>query len=158
MRIGHGWDLHRLEEGLPLVIGGVAIPFEKGCVAHSDGDVLIHAVIDALLGAAALGNIGKLFPDNDPRYRGADSRALLRQTVSLLPSRWRIANIDTTVVLQAPKLNPFTDAIRANLAADLQIDIEAVSVKPKTHEKVDSVGRGEAVEAYAVVLLESAES
>lgn len=158
MRIGHGWDLHRLEEGLPLVIGGVTIPFEKGCVAHSDGDVLIHAVIDALLGAAALGNIGKLFPDNDSRYRGADSRALLRQTVTLLPSRWRIANIDTTVVLQEPKLNPFTDAIRANLAADLQIDIGAVSVKPKTHEKVDSVGRGEAVEAFAVVLLESAES
>lgn len=153
MRIGHGWDLHRLEEGLPLVIGGVTIPFEKGCVAHSDGDVLIHAVIDALLGAAALGNIGKLFPDNDPRYRGADSRALLRQTAALLPSRWRIANIDTTVVLQAPKLNPFTDAIRANLAADLKIDTDAVSVKPKTHEKVDSVGRGEAVEAFAVVLL-----
>ena len=157
MRIGHGWDLHRLEEGLPLVIGGVTIPFEKGCVAHSDGDVLIHAVIDALLGAAALGNIGKLFPDNDPRYRRADSRALLRQTAALLPSRWRIANIDTTVVLQAPKLNPFTDAIRANLAADLQIDTDAVSVKPKTHEKVDSVGRGEAVEAFAVVLLVPAE-
>ena len=135
MRIGHGWDLHRLEEGLPLVIGGVAIPFEKGCVAHSDGDVLIHAVIDALLGAAALGNIGKLFPDNDPRYRDADSRALLRQTVSLLPSRWRIANIDTTVVLQAPKLNPFTDAIRANLAADLQIDIEAFCSNPPNRDR-----------------------
>lgn len=158
MRIGHGWDLHRLEEGLPLIIGGVTIPFEKGCVAHSDGDVLIHAVIDALLGAAALGNIGKLFPDNDPRYCGADSRALLRQTVSLLPSRWRIANIDSTVVLQAPKLNPFTDAIRANLAADLKIDTDAVSVKPKTHEKVDSIGRGEAVEAFAVVLLVPSES
>lgn len=158
MRIGQGWDLHRLQTGLPLVIGGVKLPFKKGCVAHSDGDVLVHAVIDALLGAAALGNIGLRYPDADARFQNVDSRSLLRETVSDIRCRWRIVNLDSTVILQAPKLNPHLDAIRANLAADLQIELSAVSVKPKTHEKVDSVGKGEAVEAIAVVLLESIES
>ena len=157
MRIGQGWDLHRLEKGRPLIIGGVAIPFEKGCAAHSDGDVLIHALIDALLGAAAEGNIGILFPDSDPQYKNADSRELLRETVKRLSPRWKTVNVDATVVLQAPKLNPFIDEMRSRLAADLNLDTAAVSIKPKTHEKIGSVGRGEAVEAFVSVLITPAE-
>ena len=157
MRIGQGWDLHRLEKGRPLIIGGVKIPFEKGCAAHSDGDVLIHALIDALLGAAAEGNIGILFPDSDPQYKNADSRELLRETVKRLSPRWKTVNIDATVVLQAPKLNPFIDEMRSRLAADLNLDTAAVSIKPKTHEKIGSVGRGEAVEAFVSVLITPAE-
>ena len=153
MRIGQGWDLHRLEKGRPLIIGGVTIPFEKGCAAHSDGDVLIHALIDALLGAAAEGNIGILFPDSDPQYKNADSRELLRETVKRLSPRWKTVNVDATVVLQAPKLNPFIDEMRSRLAADLNLDTAAVSIKPKTHEKIGSVGRGEAVEAFVSVLI-----
>lgn len=157
MRIGQGWDLHRLEKGHPLIIGGVTIPFEKGCAAHSDGDVLIHALIDALLGAAAEGNIGILFPDSDPQYKNADSRELLRETVKRLSPRWKTVNVDATVVLQAPKLNPFIDEMRSRLAADLNLDTAAVSIKPKTHEKIGSVGRGEAVEAFVSVLITPAE-
>lgn len=157
MRIGQGWDLHRLEKGRPLIIGGVTIPFEKGCAAHSDGDVLIHALIDALLGAAAEGNIGILFPDSDPQYKNADSRELLRETVKRLSPRWKTVNVDATVVLQAPKLNPFIDEMRSRLAADLNLDTAAVSIKPKTHEKIGSVGRGEAVEAFVSVLIAPAE-
>lgn len=153
MRIGQGWDLHRLEKGRPLIIGGVTIPFEKGCAAHSDGDVLIHALIDALLGAAAEGNIGILFPDSDPQYKNADSRELLRETVKRLSPRWKTVNVDATVVLQAPKLNPFIDEMRSRLAADLNLDTADVSIKPKTHEKIGSVGRGEAVEAFVSVLI-----
>ena len=157
MRIGQGWDLHRLEKGRPLIIGGVTIPFEKGCAAHSDGDVLIHALIDALLGAAAEGNIGILFPDSDPQYKNADSRELLRETVKRLSPRWKTVNVDATVVLQAPKLNPFIDEMRSRLAAGLNLDTAAVSIKPKTHEKIGSVGRGEAVEAFVSVLITPAE-
>ena len=157
MRIGQGWDLHRLEKGRPLIIGGVTIPFEKGCAAHSDGDVLIHALIDALLGAAAEGNIGILFPDSDPQYKNADSRELLRETVKRFSPRWKTVNVDATVVLQAPKLNPFIDEMRSRLAADLNLDTAAVSIKPKTHEKIGSVGRGEAVEAFVSVLITPAE-
>lgn len=157
MRIGQGWDLHRLEKGRPLIIGGVTIPFEKGCAAHSDGDVLIHALIDALLGAAAEGNIGILFPDSDPQYKNADSRELLRETVKRLSPRWKTVNVDATVVLQAPKLNPFIDEMRSRLAADLNLDTAAISIKPKTHEKIGSVGRGEAVEAFVSVLITPAE-
>ena len=157
MRVGQGWDLHRLEKGRPLIIGGVTVPFEKGCAAHSDGDVLIHALIDALLGAAAEGNIGILFPDSDPQYKNADSRELLRETVKRLSPRWKTVNIDATVVLQAPKLNPFIDEMRSRLAADLNLDTAAVSIKPKTHEKIGSVGRGEAVEAFVSVLITPAE-
>ena len=157
MRIGQGWDLHRLEKGRPLIIGGVTIPFEKGCAAHSDGDVLIHALIDALLGAAAEGNIGILFPDSDPQYKNADSRELLRETVKRLSPRWKTVNVDATVVLQTPKLNPFIDEMRSRLAADLNLDTAAVSIKPKTYEKIGSVGRGEAVEAFVSVLITPAE-
>ena len=157
MRIGQGWDLHRLEKGRPLIIGGVTVPFEKGCAAHSDGDVLIHALIDALLGAAAEGNIGILFPDSDPQYKNADSRELLRETVKRLSPRWKTVNVDATVVLQEPKLNPYIGEMRARLAADLNLDVSAVSVKPKTHERIGSVGRGEAVEAFVSVLIAPAE-
>lgn len=157
MRIGQGWDLHRLEKGRPLIIGGVTVPFEKGCAAHSDGDVLIHALIDALLGAAAEGNIGLLFPDSDPQYKNADSRGLLRETAARLSSRWKTVNVDATVVLQEPKLNPYIGEMRARLAADLNLDASAVSVKPKTHERIGSVGRGEAVEAFVSVLIAPAE-
>ncbi len=157
MRIGQGWDLHRLEKGRPLIIGGVTVPFEKGCAAHSDGDVLIHALIDALLGAAAEGNIGLLFPDSDPQYKNADSRGLLRETAARLSSRWKTVNVDATVVLQEPKLNPYIGEMRARLAADLNLDVSAVSVKPKTHERIGSVGRGEAVEAFVSVLIAPAE-
>lgn len=157
MRIGQGWDLHRLEKGRPLIIGGVTVPFEKGCAAHSDGDVLIHALIDALLGAAAEGNIGLLFPDSDPQYKNADSRGLLRETAARLSSRWKTVNVDATVVLQEPKLNPYIGEMRARLAADLNLDVSAVSVKPKTHERIGSVGRGEAVEAFVLVLIAPAE-
>ena len=157
MRIGQGWDLHRLEKGRPLIIGGVTVPFEKGCAAHSDGDVLIHALIDALLGAAAEGNIGLLFPDSDPQYKNADSRGLLRETAARLSSRWKTVNVDATVVLQEPKLNPYIGEMRARLAADLNLDVSVVSVKPKTHERIGSVGRGEAVEAFVSVLIAPAE-
>ena len=157
MRIGQGWDLHRLEKGRPLIIGGVTVPFEKGCAAHSDGDVLIHALIDALLGAAAEGNIGLLFPDSDPQYKNADSRGLLRETAARLSSRWKTVNVDATVVLQEPKLNPYIGEMRARLAADLNLDVSAVSVKPKTHERIGSVGRGETVEAFVSVLIAPAE-
>ena len=157
MRVGQGWDLHRLEKGRPLIIGGVTVPFEKGCAAHSDGDVLIHALIDALLGAAAEGNIGLLFPDSDPQYKNADSRGLLRETAARLSSRWKTVNVDATVVLQEPKLNPYIGEMRARLAADLNLDVSAVSVKPKTHERIGSVGRGEAVEAFVSVLIAPAE-
>lgn len=157
MRIGQGWDLHRLEKGRPLIIGGVTVPFEKGCAAHSDGDVLIHALIDALLGAAAEGNIGLLFPDSDPQYKNADSRGLLRETAARLSSRWKTVNVDATVVLQEPKLNPYIGEMCARLAADLNLDVSAVSVKPKTHERIGSVGRGEAVEAFVSVLIAPAE-
>ena len=145
------------EKGRPLIIGGVTIPFEKGCAAHSDGDVLIHALIDALLGAAAEGNIGILFPDSDPQYKNADSRELLRETVKRLSPRWKTVNVDATVVLQTPKLNPFIDEMRSRLAADLNLDTAAVSIKPKTYEKIGSVGRGEAVEAFVSVLITPAE-
>lgn len=155
MRVGQGWDLHRLEQGLSLVIGGVKIPSEKGCVAHSDGDVLIHALIDALLGATAGGNIGQRFPDKDPQYKNADSRLLLRQVVAEISPQWEIVNMDSVVVLQEPKLNPFVQTIRETLAADLKVSINCLSVKPKTHEQVDSLGRGEAIEAFATVLLRS---
>ena len=157
MRIGFGNDIHRLKEGCPLVIGGVIVPSDKGEIAHSDGDVLIHALIDALLGAAAEGNIGILFPDSDPQYKNADSRELLRETVKRLSPRWKTVNVDATVVLQAPKLNPFIDEMRSRLAADLNLDTAAVSIKPKTHEKIGSVGRGEAVEAFVSVLITPAE-
>jgi 2-C-methyl-D-erythritol 2,4-cyclodiphosphate synthase len=154
MRIGEGFDVHALVEGRPLIIGGVTIPFEKGLAGHSDADVLLHAICDALLGAAALGDIGRHFPDGDERYAGADSRALLREVGSMLAqSGLAISNIDSTIVAQKPKMAPFIPDMVANIAGDLQIDSGSVSVKAKTTEKLGFTGRGEGIAAKAVALL-----
>jgi len=154
MRIGHGYDLHALATGRRLVLGGVEIAHDRGPIAHSDGDVLLHALADALLGAAALGDIGQHFPDNDAAYAGADSRVLLRQVVALVRAAgYTVANVDVTVLAQRPKLAPHRDAMRANIAADLGVDIGAVSVKATTTEGLGPVGRQEAIAAHAVCLL-----
>ncbi len=154
LRIGQGWDIHRLVPGRPLLLGGVVIPSDKGEEAHSDGDVLLHAVIDALLGAAALGDIGSHFPPSDSQWKDASSRLLLTQTCRLLGEQgFQILNLDTTVILERPKLRPRIDAIRSTLAEDLQLPKTQISVKAKTCEKTGPVGRGEAVEAQAAVLI-----
>jgi len=157
MRIGHGFDAHALVAGRRLVIGGVAIPHEKGLAGHSDADVLIHAVCDALLGAAGLGDIGMHFPDSDARYKDIDSRRLLREVARLLKERGlKVANVDATVIAQAPRMAPHIAAMRANLAADLGVAPDAVNVKAKTTEKLGFVGRGEGIAAEAVALLSDA--
>ena len=154
MRIGQGFDAHALVAGRKLVIGGVAIPHEKGLAGHSDADVLIHAVCDALLGAAGLGDIGGHFPDSDARYKDIDSRKLLREVARLLRERGlRPANVDATIIAQAPKMAPHIPAMRANLAADLGIAPDAVNIKAKTTEKLGFVGRGEGIAAEAVALV-----
>lgn len=158
MRIGQGFDAHALVAGRKLVIGGVTIPHEKGLAGHSDADVLIHAVCDALLGAAGLGDIGSHFPDSDARYKDVDSRRLLREVARLLKERGlKAANVDATIIAQAPKMAPHIPAMRANLAADLGVAADAVNVKAKTTEKLGFVGRGEGIAAEAVALLETAE-
>ncbi|MBX7258621.1 MAG: 2-C-methyl-D-erythritol 2,4-cyclodiphosphate synthase [Candidatus Hydrogenedentes bacterium] len=155
IRIGTGYDLHRLVEGRPLILGGVTIPFEKGLSGHSDADVLAHAITDALLGAAALGNIGQHFPDTDPKYKDADSIFLLKEVVAMVRREgYRPVNVDSTVVAQLPKLNPHIDRIRASLSAALSLDTPFVSVKAKTNEHVGPEGRGEAISAQAVVLIQ----
>ena len=154
MRIGHGFDAHRFAAGGELVLGGVRVPHSHGLAAHSDGDVLVHAVCDALLGAAALGDIGGHFPDSDPAYRGADSRMLLREVVARVHAGgWVIANLDCTVVAQAPRVGPHVPAMRGHLAADLQIPTAAVSVKATTTEGMGYTGRAEGIAAHAVCLL-----
>ena len=154
MRIGQGFDVHALAEGRKLIIGGVTIPYARGLAGHSDADVLLHAICDALIGAAALGDIGRHFPDTDARYAGIDSRKLLREVVQLLlVRRFRVANLDATVIAQAPKLAPFIAAMRENIAADLGVDIDAVNVKAKTAERLGAIGRGEGIAAQAVVLI-----
>lgn len=156
MRIGHGYDVHRLVEGRRLVLGGVEIPYEKGLEGHSDADVLTHAVMDALLGAAALGDIGKLFPDHDDRYLGADSIGLLRAVVSLLREHgWRLGNLDATVIAQKPKLAPYIEQMRTCLAAALETDRSNVSVKATTEERLGFTGDGSGIAAHAVCLLEA---
>ena len=153
-RIGIGYDVHAFGPGDHVVLGGVRIAHERGLVAHSDGDVLIHAVCDALLGALALGDIGKHFPPSDERWRGADSRDLLRAVVAMLAERgWRAGNIDSVVVCERPKLAPHVEGMRANLAADLGIDVDAVGIKATTTEKLGSLGRGEGIAAQAVALV-----
>ena len=155
MRIGTGWDLHLLKEGRRLMLGGENIPFHSGEEAHSDGDVLIHAIIDAILGAAALGDIGTHFPPSDKKYKDISSLILLGYTRELLiHAGYRIVNIDTTIILQRPKLNPYIKKIRKKLAEALSLDLEYISVKAKTKEGIDAVGRGEAIEASASVLIE----
>ncbi len=155
MRIGHGYDVHRLVEGRSLVLGGVRIPFEKGLDGHSDADVLTHAVMDALLGAAAMGDIGKLFPDTDDRYLGADSIALLLEVDRrLTEAGYRLGNLDVTVIAQRPKLAPYINQMRQNLAAALRTELQNVSVKATTEEHLGFTGSGEGIAAHAVCLLE----
>lgn len=154
MRIGQGFDVHALVEGRKLIIGGVDIPFERGLAGHSDADVLLHAICDALIGAAGLGDIGKHFPDTDPRYKGIDSRELLRAVAQLLSEHdYAVVNVDSTIIAQAPKMAPHITAMRANIAADLGVAVDSVNVKAKTAEKLGLVGRGEGIVAEAVVLL-----
>lgn len=156
MRIGTGYDVHRLEEGYRLIIGGVEIPYEKGLKGHSDADVLVHAVMDALLGAAALGDIGKLFPDTDERYRGIFSLKLLARVGEVLSENgFRIENIDATIIAQAPKMRPYIDTMRQNMADTLGIDLSQVSVKATTEEHLGFTGRGEGISAQAAALLSS---
>ena len=153
-RIGEGWDVHALVPGRRLVVGGVEVPFHLGLLGHSDADVLLHAITDALLGAAALGDIGTHFSDSDERWRGADSWLLLQATgVMLQAAGWQISNIDSTVIAQAPKLAPFILAMRERIAAALQLEVNQVNVKAKTAEKLGPVGQGLSMEARAVVLL-----
>ena len=153
-RIGLGYDVHRLTEGRPLVLGGVTIPFERGLLGHSDADVLLHALMDALLGAAALGDIGRLFPDSDERYRGADSRVLLREVADLLErSGFSVGNVDVTLIAQRPKIAPDVPRMRENIAADLKLPLEAVSVKATTEEGLGFTGSGEGMAAQAAATL-----
>ena len=155
MRIGHGYDVHRLVTGRKLILGGVDIPHETGLLGHSDADVLTHAVMDALLGAAAMGDIGHLFPDNDPAYAGADSLALLREvTARLHAAGYTVGNLDCTVLAQAPKLAPHIPAMRANLAAACGLPTDAVSVKATTEEHLGFTGSGDGMAAHAVCLIE----
>ena len=156
MRIGHGYDVHRLVEGRKLILGGVEIPWEKGLLGHSDADVLTHAVRDALLGAAALGDIGQHFPDRDPKYAGINSLLLLDKVAKLLKENgWQVGNIDATVIAQRPKLAPHLPQMRQNLAERLGIDVGQVSIKATTEEGLGFTGRGEGMAAHAVCLLES---
>lgn len=155
MRIGQGYDVHRLVEGRKLVLGGVDISYEKGLLGHSDADVLTHALMDALLGACALGDIGHLFPDNDPAYQGADSLCLLDEVVQLLEKKgFHIGNVDVTVIAQAPKLAPYVPEMRENLARRLKIGLDRVSVKATTEERLGFTGRGEGIAAQAICLVE----
>ena len=154
MRIGHGYDAHRLTAGRPLVLGGVVIPFERGLAAHSDGDVIVHALCDALLGAAGQGDLGQHFPDSQEEFRSIESRVLLRRVMAMLGRNYRVSNVDLTLVAQAPKIQPFVDTMRANVAADLGIDSARVNVKATTTEGMGFSGTGEGMEAFAVALLE----
>ena len=159
MRIGSGFDVHAFGPGDHVTLGGVRIAHEAGLVAHSDGDVVLHALCDALLGAVAAGDIGQLFPDTDPAWRGADSRGLLRRVAAEVAARgYRVVNCDVTVLAQAPKLAPHRDAMRTHISADLGIDLSCVSVKATTTERLGFVGRGEGIAAQAVVLVEPAGS
>lgn len=154
IRVGQGYDVHQLVENRPLILGGVTIPFDKGLLGHSDADALLHAITDALLGAAALGDIGKLFPDTAAENKDANSRQLLRVAYQAVQQAgWHVVNVDSTIIAQQPKLRPHIDAMRQNIADDLGLDINAVNVKAKTNEKLGYLGRMEGIEAQAIVLL-----
>ncbi|WP_454910701.1 2-C-methyl-D-erythritol 2,4-cyclodiphosphate synthase [Stutzerimonas chloritidismutans] len=154
MRIGHGYDVHRFGEGDQITLGGVRIPHRFGLLAHSDGDVLLHALSDALLGAAALGDIGKHFPDTDQQFKGADSRALLRHVLVQVQAKgYFVGNVDATIIAQAPKMAPHIDSMRALIAADLQVELDQVNVKATTTEKLGFTGREEGIAVHAVALL-----
>jgi 2-C-methyl-D-erythritol 2,4-cyclodiphosphate synthase len=153
-RIGHGFDLHRLEDGLPLIIGGVKIEHDRGCAAHSDGDVVYHAVTDAICGALGEPDIGQLFPDSDPKWKAADSRVFVQEAVRRMRAYdYAIGNVDITVILQRPKLSPHKDLIRRNLADLLGCELSQVNLKGKTHEKVDSLGENRSIACHVVALL-----
>ena len=155
LRIGHGFDVHAFSEGRRLVLGGVDVPCERGLAGHSDADVVVHALMDAVLGALREGDIGKLFPDNDPAYEGADSLVLMRCVADLARERgWRVADADCTIAAQAPKLAPYREQMRTNMAAALGVPVDAVGVKATTTERLGFVGREEGIAAWAVVLLE----
>ena len=155
LRVGHGYDVHRLVEGRALILGGVTVPFDRGLLGHSDADVLTHAVMDALLGAAALGDIGQLFPDSDAAYAGADSIALLERVTALLRKHgWQVGNVDATVVAQTPKLAPYIPEMRRRLAEAMGLDVDCVSVKATTEERLGFTGSGEGMAAHAVALIE----
>mgnify|MGYP003582448474 CR=1 FL=1 len=154
MRIGHGYDVHRFAEGDFITLGGVQIAHKYGLLAHSDGDVLLHALSDALLGAAALGDIGRHFPDTDPQFKGADSRVLLRHVVGIVQAKgWKVGNVDATIVAQAPKMAPHIERMRELVAADLQVGLDQVNVKATTTEKLGFTGREEGIAVHAVALL-----
>lgn len=156
-RVGQGLDVHRLVEGRRLILGGVEIPHDKGLLGHSDADALLHAITDAVLGAAGLGDIGRLFPDTDPAFQGADSRVLLREAMRRVHERgWNVVNVDATIIAQAPKISPYADQMVANIAADLDIAPDCVNVKGKTNEKLGHLGREEGIATQAVVLLYAA--
>ena len=156
MRIGHGYDVHRLTENRKLILGGIEIPYEKGLDGYSDADVLIHAIIDAMLGAAALGDIGKLFPDSDPKYKDADSAELLKIVSKHISDKgYKVGNIDCTVIAQAPKLAEFTASMREKISGILNVSVECVSIKATTEEHLGFTGSGEGIAAHAVVLLEN---
>ncbi|HQR02700.1 MAG: 2-C-methyl-D-erythritol 2,4-cyclodiphosphate synthase [Proteobacteria bacterium] len=154
LRIGQGFDVHALVAGRPLILGGVTIPFDRGLLGHSDADVLLHALTDALLGAAGLGDIGRMFPDTDPAWRGADSRMLLRGAMEKVTAAgWRVVNVDCTVICEAPKILPHAPAMAANIATDLEIEPSRVNIKGKTTEKLGFTGRREGIAAQAAALL-----
>jgi len=155
IRVGHGFDVHQLVEGRACIIGGVEIPYEKGLLGHSDADVLLHAICDALLGAASLGDIGRHFPDSDPQYKGIDSRELLRQVYKLLHSKhYDVVNIDATIMAQAPKLSPYIEQMCMNISADCNLLRDSINVKATTTEKLGFTGRGEGIAAEAVCLIQ----
>ena len=155
LRIGHGYDVHRLKTGRALILGGVTIPYDLGLDGHSDADVLTHAIMDALLGAAAAGDIGKLFPDNDEAFRGISSLELLRRVkLHLAEKNYKIVNVDATIIAQAPKLSPYREAMRENLAKVMEVDVDQVSVKATTEEHLGFTGSGEGIAAHAICLIE----
>ena len=155
LRVGHGYDVHRLKTGRALILGGVTIPYDLGLDGHSDADVLTHAIMDALLGAAAAGDIGKLFPDNDEAYRGISSLELLRRVkLHLAEKSYKIVNVDATIIAQAPKLSPYRETMRENLAKVMEVDVNQVSVKATTEEHLGFTGRGEGIAAHAICLIE----
>ncbi len=154
IRVGHGYDVHKLTENRHLILGGVDIPYEKGLLGHSDADVLLHAIMDALLGAAALGDIGTHFPDNDPAYLGADSMELLRKVCALLREKnYTVSNIDATVIAQQPKLKPYIEQMRVNIAKTMALDTDRISIKATTEEKLGFTGRKEGISAHCVALI-----
>lgn len=158
-RIGQGLDVHRLVEGRKLILGGVEIPYDKGLLGHSDADALLHAITDAILGAAGLGDIGRLFPDTDASFLGADSRVLLREAYARVKAAgWRVGNVDASIIAQAPKIAPHAAKMVANIAADLALTVDCVNVKGKTNEKLGHLGRGEGIATQAVVLLVRADA